>query len=126
MKLYQGGMFEMDISLGPGEGLQKRDHVPRCKMSQGKRKARVAPLIARARETLFFKPLRRMPVIIRATMWAATAINMVVAGLSGTLIPLGLEKFKIDPAVASSVFLPTVTDVIGFFAFLGLAAVFLL
>ncbi len=57
---------------------------------------------------------------------AAMVINMVVAGLSGTLIPLGLEKFKIDPAVASTVFLTTVTDVIGFFAFLGLAAVFLL
>ena len=57
---------------------------------------------------------------------AAMVINMVVAGLSGTLIPLGLEKLKIDPAVASSVFLTTVTDVIGFFAFLGLAAVFLL
>ena len=57
---------------------------------------------------------------------AAMVINMVVAGLSGTLIPLGLEKVGIDPAVASSVFLTTVTDVIGFFAFLGLAAAFLL
>ena len=57
---------------------------------------------------------------------AAMVINMLVAGLSGTLIPLGLEKLKIDPAVASSVFLTTVTDVIGFFAFLGLAAAFLL
>ncbi len=57
---------------------------------------------------------------------AAMIINMVVAGLCGTLIPLGLEKFEIDPAVASSVFLTTVTDVIGFFAFLGLAAIFLL
>ncbi len=57
---------------------------------------------------------------------AAMVINMVVAGLSGTLIPLGLEKVGIDPAIASSVFLTTVTDVIGFFAFLGLAAAFLL
>ena len=57
---------------------------------------------------------------------AAMVINMVVAGLSGTLIPLGLEKLKIDPAIASSVFLTTVTDVVGFFAFLGLAAAFLL
>jgi magnesium transporter len=56
----------------------------------------------------------------------AMVINMIVAGLSGTLIPLGLEKLKIDPAVASGVFLTTVTDVIGFFAFLGLAAAFLL
>ena len=57
---------------------------------------------------------------------AAMIINMIVAGLSGTLIPIGLEKVGIDPAIASSVFLTTVTDVVGFFAFLGLAAVFLL
>ncbi|HSR71757.1 MAG TPA: magnesium transporter [Kiloniellales bacterium] len=57
---------------------------------------------------------------------AAMVVNMIVAGFSGTLIPIGLEKIGVDPAVASSVFLTTVTDVIGFFAFLGLAAVFLL
>jgi len=57
---------------------------------------------------------------------AAMIVNMVVAGLSGTLVPLGLERLGIDPAVASSVFVTTVTDVVGFFAFLGLAAVFLL
>ena len=49
-----------------------------------------------------------------------------MAGLSGTIIPLGLERLGIDPAIASTVFLTTVTDVIGFFAFLGLAAAFLL
>ena len=53
-------------------------------------------------------------------------VNMLVAGLAGTLIPLGLEKIGVDPAIASSVFLTTVTDVIGFFAFLGLAALILL
>ena len=57
---------------------------------------------------------------------AAMVFNMIVAGLSGTLIPLALEKVGIDPAIASSVFLTTVTDVVGFFAFLGLAAIFLL
>lgn len=57
---------------------------------------------------------------------AAMVVNMVVAGLSGTLIPLGLVRVGVDPAVASSVLLTTVTDVVGFFAFLGLAAVFLL
>ena len=56
----------------------------------------------------------------------AMIVNMVVAGLSGILIPVALEKVKIDPAVASSVFVTTVTDVIGFFAFLGLAAAVLL
>lgn len=56
----------------------------------------------------------------------AMVVNMIVAGLSGTIIPLGLERLKIDPAVASGVFLTTITDVVGFFAFLGLAALFIL
>lgn len=53
---------------------------------------------------------------------AAMVINLLVAGLAGTLIPLCLEKLGQDPAISSSVFLTTITDVIGFFAFLGLAA----
>lgn len=56
----------------------------------------------------------------------AMVINMVVAGLAGTLIPLGLNRAGIDPAVAATVFLTAVTDVVGFFVFLGLAALFLL
>jgi magnesium transporter len=56
----------------------------------------------------------------------AMIVNMIVAGLSGTLVPITLEKLKIDPAVASGVFLTTITDVVGFFAFLGLAALFIL
>lgn len=65
-------------------------------------------------------------VLIALVIGAAMIINMVVAGLSGIAIPLGLERMKVDPALASGVFLTTVTDVVGFFAFLGLAAVFLL
>ena len=57
---------------------------------------------------------------------SAMIINMICAGLAGILIPLGLEKLRVDPAVASSVFVTTITDVIGFFTFLGLAAIFLL
>ena len=57
---------------------------------------------------------------------AAMVINMVVAGLAGTAIPVLLEKFGIDPALASGAFVTTVTDVVGFFAFLGLAALVLL
>lgn len=64
--------------------------------------------------------------LIGVIIGAAMVVNMMVAGLSGTLVPLGLEKLKIDPAVASGVFLTTITDVVGFFAFLGLAAVFVL
>ena len=55
----------------------------------------------------------------------AMILNMVIAGLAGIIIPLGLNRVGIDPAVASSVFLTTITDVVGFFSFLGLAAWFL-
>ncbi|MEM9277481.1 MAG: magnesium transporter [Pseudomonadota bacterium] len=53
---------------------------------------------------------------------AAMIINMICAALSGILIPIGLDKLDVDPAIASSVFVTTVTDVVGFFAFLWLAA----
>jgi Mg/Co/Ni transporter MgtE (contains CBS domain) len=49
-------------------------------------------------------------------------LNMIVAGLFGILVPVTLKKFNIDPAIASSVFVTTITDVIGFFTFLGLGA----
>ncbi|MHA7850141.1 magnesium transporter [Roseovarius sp.] len=57
---------------------------------------------------------------------AAMVINLVVAGLAGTVIPVLLERAGIDPALASGAFVTTVTDVVGFFAFLGLAAMVLL
>ena len=53
---------------------------------------------------------------------SAMVINNLVAGLSGILVPLTLEKFEIDPAVSSAVFVTMMTDVMGFFSFLGLAA----
>ncbi|MDO5371079.1 magnesium transporter [Paracoccus sp. (in: a-proteobacteria)] len=52
---------------------------------------------------------------------AAMLVNLTVAALAGIVIPLGLEKMGADPALASGTFVTTVTDVIGFFAFLGLA-----
>ncbi len=52
----------------------------------------------------------------------AMSINMLCAAFSGILIPIALDRMDIDPAIASSVFVTTVTDVVGFFAFLGLAA----
>jgi len=52
----------------------------------------------------------------------AMIINMIAAGTAGILIPLALNRFKVDPTIASSVFVTTVTDVVGFFAFLGIAA----
>ena len=57
---------------------------------------------------------------------AAMVVNLLVAGLSGVVVPLVLDKAGVDPALASGTFVTTVTDVVGFFAFLGLATVVLL
>ncbi len=57
---------------------------------------------------------------------AAMVINLVVAGLAGAAIPVVMDRMGIDPALGSGTFVTTVTDVVGFFAFLGLATVFLL
>jgi len=54
----------------------------------------------------------------------AMFLNSINAGLSGVLIPIGLNKLKIDPAVVSTIFVTTMTDTLGFFFFLGLAAMF--
>ena len=56
----------------------------------------------------------------------AMIINLVVAGIAGVALPILLDKFRIDPAIASGVFVTTITDVVGFFAFLSLASSFLL
>lgn len=64
-------------------------------------------------------------VALGSVLASAMVINMLCAGLAGILIPLGLDRAGQDPAVSSAVFVTTVTDVVGFFAFLGLAAVFL-
>jgi len=65
-------------------------------------------------------------VALGVVIGLAMMVNMVVAGLAGTTIPLILDRAGIDPAVASSVFLTTITDVVGFFVFLGLAWLILL
>ncbi|MCZ6847990.1 MAG: magnesium transporter, partial [Alphaproteobacteria bacterium] len=55
----------------------------------------------------------------------ALVVNLLVAGLMGIVIPLALDRAGVDPAIASGVCLMTVTDVVGFSAFLGFAALFL-
>jgi magnesium transporter len=64
----------------------------------------------------------RLGAVIAASM----VCNLMAAALAGSLIPLGLQRFGVDPAVSSTVFLTMVTDVIGFLTFLGLATIFLL
>jgi magnesium transporter len=56
----------------------------------------------------------------------AMVVTLIVAALAGILVPIGLDRMGVDPAVASSVFVTTVTDVIGFLAFLGFATILLL
>lgn len=63
--------------------------------------------------------------LIAGIIGAAMVINLVVAALAGAVIPLVLARLRVDPAVASAVFVTTVTDVVGFFAFLGLASWFI-
>jgi|EndMetStandDraft_7_1072992.scaffolds.fasta_scaffold37091_2 magnesium transporter len=74
-----------------------------------------AVLIGALTALRFFNP--GLGVVIGLAM----VVNMIAAGSAGILIPLALNRLKIDPAVASSVFVTTVTDVVGFFGFLGLA-----
>jgi len=64
--------------------------------------------------------------VLGAVVAAAMVINLVIAGLAGTMIPVMLDRLNIDPALASGAFVTTVTDVVGFLAFLGLAALVLL
>src|SRR3954453_6976887 len=60
--------------------------------------------------------------LLGTVMAAAMVINNLAAGLAGILVPVTLERLEIDPAVSSAVFVTTITDVTGFFSFLGLAA----
>ena len=68
---------------------------------------------------LWFREIN-LTIIIAVSM----ILNMIVAGLFGILVPVSLKKFNIDPAIASSVFVTTITDVVGFLSFLGIGAYF--
>lgn len=61
-----------------------------------------------------------------AVIGVAMVVNSIAAALAGILIPLAMDKLDLDPAPASGVFVTTVTDVVGFFAFLGLASIWLI
>ena len=70
---------------------------------------------------LWFKEIN-LSLLIAVSM----VLNMIVAGLFGILVPVALKKMNIDPALASSVFVTTITDVIGFLSFLGLGSYYFL
>jgi len=63
---------------------------------------------------------------LSGVIFAALVINLSAASLAGVGVPLTLNRLGFDPALASSIFLTTVTDVFGFFAFLGLGSLLLL
>jgi magnesium transporter len=75
-------------------------------------------LIAAAATAAFYDNYR-----LGLVLAGAMAINMLVAGLTGTLVPLGLRLLRIDPAIASSVFVTFATDAAGFLSFLGIATI---
>jgi len=70
---------------------------------------------------IWFKEIN-LSILIAVSM----ILNMIVAGLFGILVPVSLKKMNIDPALASSVFVTTITDVVGFLSFLGIGSYFLL
>ena len=78
--------------------------------------ATLGVLIGTGVTLIFHNPL------LGAVMGAAMVINNLAAGLGGILVPVTLDRFRIDPAVSSAVFVTTITDVTGFFSFLGLAS----
>jgi magnesium transporter len=60
--------------------------------------------------------------LLSVILGVALLLNMLVAAVAGTLVPVALKAFRVDPAIASSVIITTFTDVFGFFLFLGLAS----
>ena len=83
-------------------------------------------LIAGAATVFIFGDLGETSILLGGIIAGAMVINMIVAGLSGVVLPVLLDRWGVDPAVASGVFVTTVTDVVGFFAFLALASLAIL
>lgn len=126
-------LMPMVASMGGNAGTQTMTVTVRALATRDLDRGRVRRLITREVTGGFLNGCI-FAVLIGAVTWLryanpglgmviglAMIINMVAAGSAGILIPLALNRLKVDPAIASSVFVTTVTDVIGFFAFLGLA-----
>jgi len=83
-------------------------------------------LLAGVATVFIFGDLGETSFLLGGIIAGAMVINMIVAGLSGVVLPVLLDRWGVDPAVASGVFVTTVTDVVGFFAFLALASLVIL
>ena len=88
-------------------------------------RAYLLPLVAALFCAAALAPWGDLAAVLGLILGLAMVINMFVAATAGTLIPLSLRALKIDPALASSVFITTLTDVFGFLSFLGLGTLFL-
>jgi magnesium transporter len=120
-------------SMGGNAGTQTMTITVRALAMRELDRARIGRLILReilvgASNGLIFAVLIGLVTAVRfgnvglgVVIGLAMIVNLLVAGACGVFIPLGLNRMKIDPAIASSVFLTTITDVVGFFVFLGLA-----
>lgn len=127
-------LMPMVASMGGNAGTQTMTITVRALATRDLDRARVRRLITREMTVgllngAIFAVLIGAVTVLRygnfglgGVIGMAMIVNMIAAGSAGILIPLALNRLKIDPAVASSVFVTTVTDVVGFFAFLGLAA----
>lgn len=126
-------LMPMVASMGGNAGTQTMTVTVRALATRDLDRGRVRRLILREVSGGFVNGCI-FAILIGGITWArylnpglgvvigmAMIVNMVAAGSAGILIPLALNRMKIDPAIASSTFVTTVTDVIGFFAFLALA-----
>jgi magnesium transporter len=125
-------------SMGGNAGTQTMTVVVRALATRDLGPANTARVIARETAVGFLNGLLFAAIMGTITyFWfgntdlgmvigVAMVVNLVVAALAGILIPLGLNALGVDPAITSAVFLTTVTDVVGFFAYLGLASIWLL
>jgi magnesium transporter len=125
-------------SMGGNAGTQTLTVAVRALATRDLTTANMLRVVAREGLVGFLNGLA-FAVLVGAIAWAwygdpmlggviavAMAGTMVVAALAGILIPIGLDRIGVDPALASGAFVTTVTDVVGFFVFLGLAAIILL
>ena len=120
------GLMTVAIGMGAGMalGLVSTDNARRLLMKElwvGVWNGLIWAIVIAGIAGLWFNNMK-LSIIIGF----AIVINLIVAAISGASIPLFLRKIGADPALAGSVVLTTITDVIGFFAFLGLASLFLI
>jgi magnesium transporter len=125
-------------SMGGNAGIQTMTLVTRGLALDQVNRSNLRRLFSKEMAVAYYNGLVWAVVVALVAKWwfgnwelslvigAAMIINLFAAALSGVIIPLALRKLGYDPAIGTGVILTTVTDIVGFFSFLGLATVFLL